>query len=119
MPSADSLQQAIKDATEEREDAQNASLPDDERQAAAESSDIYWRSIMQVATRLAEVCKGEGAALSPRLRALAPDDYSREALELDDLYRTWTAAVHDMEALAAHAALRQDAERMLAVERAG
>ncbi|MFJ7004183.1 hypothetical protein ACIQWY_29760 [Streptomyces albidoflavus] len=119
MPSADSLQQAIKDATEERAKSLDVSLADDERKEAAESADIYWRSIMHVATRLAEVCKEEGAALSPRLRALAPDDYSREALKLDDLYRTWTAATHDMEALAAHAALRQDAERMLSAERAG
>ncbi|MEV7841864.1 hypothetical protein OH749_31390 (plasmid) [Streptomyces albidoflavus] len=119
MPSADSLQQTIKDATEERATALDASLPDDERREAAESADIYWRSIMHVATRLAEVCKTEGEKLSPQFRALAPDDYSREALELDDLRRTWIAATYDMEALAAHAALRQDAERMLSAERAG
>ncbi|MEU2757290.1 hypothetical protein [Streptomyces albidoflavus] len=52
-------------------------------------------------------------------RALGAADYSREALELDDLRRTWIAATNDMEALAAHAALRQDAERMLSAERAG
>ncbi|MET8694669.1 hypothetical protein ABZV65_19250 [Streptomyces bauhiniae] len=107
------LTQALAGAEQWTATARDTSATEEERREAAQNADTTWHSIRQVSSRLEEICRQEAAALTPQLDALAPDDYSRKAIELDDLQRTWAAMADQMDALSVKAATSAHVEKSL------
>ncbi|MFG3048154.1 hypothetical protein ACGFZR_24880 [Streptomyces sp. NPDC048241] len=107
------LKQALAGAEDWMATARDRSLDEQERREAAQNADTTWHSIRTLAARLEEVCRQEAAALDPQLKALAPDDYSRKAIELDDLRRTWSDMADEMDALSVKAATNAHVEKSL------
>lgn len=113
---ANILKDWVKGAEENRATALDTSIPAEDRRDAAQAADSSWRSVMTVASRIAEICEQEGKALEPQILALGPDDFSQAAMDLDSRSRVWGEVARDMDALAVQAAGRSNAERRLDAE---
>ncbi|MEU6058032.1 hypothetical protein [Streptomyces sp. NPDC047097] len=96
--------------------ARDTSLPLEDRRQAARDADSEWHVTLRLATRLKELAEQEYATLTPKVQALAPDDYSRDAIELDNLWRNWGELAEDMDALALKSAASATVEKTLDAE---
>jgi hypothetical protein len=106
----------IQGAEENRATALDQSIPPEDRRAAAQAADSSWRGVMTAARHLSKLCEQERAALEPEVMALAPDDFSQEAMDLDSRGHLWAELARNMDALAVRAAGRTNAESRLDAE---